>query len=190
METTEAEGKYADPKARSYKPAKGNPTQGIETGKTSPGTETSPARTEPVSKVDFVLVGDSAKEKNKFRSVMRSSLKKAGISRKNVNFKSNVTPALPLCNRVSTGWHMPEAPCRCAEWPQWIAIYGNTMLCKPVTWEVVDSEQKSQIVEVGQKVMYWRPGKGGKKWWYNGIVSELWEVTFPSGQSKIVVGLN
>ena len=48
-------------------------------------------------------------------------------------------------------------------------------------------------VAIGRNVKYWRPcasGMRGEKGWYLGKVHTLKQVTFPSGQSRVVVGLN
>ena len=140
----------------------------------------------------MLLFGDTAKEKGKFRDRVRADLMRMGIDRKLAKFKSNLTPAPPLCNRVASGWHVGPIPCYCHLWPRWLKDYTfpNSQLCRPVNGECEDFEGKTQEVKAGQNVMYWRPGKKGKKWWYIGKLENVFEVTFLTGQRKVVFALN
>ena len=55
---------------------------------------------------------------------------------------------------------------------------------------LVDYLQYFKELKKTDKVLYWRHGKGDKKWWYNGMVSDVVEVTFPTGVQKKIVGIN
>ena len=54
----------------------------------------------------------------------------------------------------------------------------------------IDSDGMEKDAEKGNYICYWRPGKQGKKWWYNGKVESLQLVQFPSGKRAIVMGVN
>ena len=142
--------------------------------------------------VDMLLVGWTYKKEKLFRNDLRRHIKKEGLSMSYVRFKSSVLPPPPLCNRVASDWGMCPNDCRCKEWPLWIEAFGMTNRCKPVTGEFADVEGVIMKGEVGQNLMYWRPGDyawRACKWWYNGKASELHEVTFPTGQSTVVVAI-
>ena len=136
------------------------------TGEPSQGTGSAPS--------------NSQVEQHKLRDSMRSF----------TMWKPSLADAPPLCNRVKSGWGMQPARCHCQEWPSWLSAHASTILAKDVTAEIADSEQRIGKVLIGQKVEYWRPGRMGVKWWFPGEVKALKEVTFPSGQSRLVVGLS
>ena len=140
----------------------------------------------------MLLYGDTAKEKSTFRASVRADLKRKGIDRKMVKFKSCLKPAPPLCNRVASGWHKEPIPCYCHLWPPWLKQYTFPMsqLCRPVNGRCEDFEGKTHEVKAGQRLMYWRPGKKNKKSWHLGKLENVFEVTFLTGQQKHVFALN
>ena len=96
----------------------------------------------------------------------------------------------PLCNRVNSEWGAQEMPCSCQHWPGWLMTHAGTDAVKNVTEEIEDSEKKRMLVAHRQNVKYWRPGFRGRKWWYTGWVRIVRHVMFPSGRSKVVLGVN
>ena len=63
--------------------------------------------------------------------------------------------------------------------------------CSVYAGEVEDCKGRTLTLKPGTKVCYWRPGSGTKRhWWYDGVVHGVYRVDFPSGQRKVVVGLN
>ena len=107
-----------------------------------------------------------------------------------VRFASTLEKAPPICNRVSSEWKQPTIPCHCHKWPKFlVANLGKTHLAKTLV-SCEDVTGVSKTVKPGDQVCYWRPGTGGKKWWYNGRVGSLQQVQFPSGAHAIVMGIN
>ena len=49
-----------------------------------------------------------------------------------------------------------------------------------------------EIVRDGKKCFYWHPGGSGntRKLWYSGVIKRGYEVNFPSGQIRNVIGIN
>ena len=151
-------------------PPAGEPSEGSQAAASS----CKPATGEP-SQGTGSAPSNSKAGKRKFRDTMRSA-----------------TPP-PLCNRVNSDWGMAPAPCHCREWPSWLSVHAWTPLVKDVTAEIADSHRSIMKVAIGRNVQYWRPcasGRRGEKGWYLGKVHTLKQVTFPSGQSRVVVGLN
>ena len=120
---------------------------------------------------------------------MRSVLRKKGIPRDQVTFRTTMKPAPPLCNSVKSKWKEGPIECRCKEWPQWIDNHRGAKHCSPVEEAFKDSDNKEQWAHHGQPVMYWTHGKQNTKLWYNAQVQELRKVIFPSGRSMVVVGV-
>ena len=43
---------------------------------------------------------------------------------------------------------------------------------------------------MGVAVLFWRSGKEGQQWWYDGTVKCLKEVTFPNGARRTLMAIN
>ena len=140
----EGKGKGAEASS-SHEPAEGDP---------SPGTQ--PAQVAPVEQLKeiMLLYGGTSKEKSMFRASVRADMKKKGIDRKLVKFKSSLKPAPPLCNRVASGWHKEPIPCYCHLWPPWLKEYTfpKSQLCRPINGGCEDFEGKTNEVKAGQRL--------------------------------------
>ena len=91
---------------------------------------------------------------------------------------------------MNSGWKEDAIECHCKEWPQFLnSNLNKTHLARTVKG-CVDSDGVYKDVEIGEYICYWRPGKQGKKWWFNGKVESLQSVQFPSGRRAIVMGVN
>ena len=126
------------------------------------------------------------------RGQLRMEMKQMGFSRKGAAFKSqdNVVPPPHICNRTATGWKAPEASCQCERWPGWLAHHAHSKAQIVDGAEIIDVERNVREVKKGDKVLYWQMGKEKKKWWYDGVIADLVKVTFPSGQQKVLLGMN
>ena len=68
---------------------------------------------------------------------------------------------------------------------------NRTGQCSVYAGEIEDCKGRTGTIKPGMKVCYWRPGsKKQRHWWYDGVVHGVYRVNFPSGQRKVVVGLN
>ena len=155
--------------------------------------EDKPAESRPQassSKTIFESPGSckNAKQRTALRSALRQEMRRQGVERASSRFASTAEPPPPICNRVATPWHEPEQSCECHRWPQWIEKHAPSNKVEPIT-EVTDNEHVKGRLKEGDRCSYWRPGKKGKKWWYNGKVKGAWRVQFPRGTRQIV-GLN
>ena len=71
---------------------------------------------------------------------MRAQLRAQGLDRKGARFTSNIAPPPPICNRVATEWHKPEAPCECHRWPQYLASTVGVSTVAEVAATAVDAD--------------------------------------------------
>ena len=107
-----------------------------------------------------------------------------------VRYSTRLEHAPPICNRVNSGWKEDAIECHCKKWPQFLnANLNKTHLARPVKG-CIDSDGVYKDVEIGEYICYWRPGKKGTKWWFNGKVESLQLVQFPSGRRATVMGVN
>jgi hypothetical protein len=92
---------------------------------------------------------------------------------------------------VNTPWKSKtKGTCRCEEWPQYLADVKGTALVR-IAKRFRDNENKESEVHPGRTVLYWRPsGEENKKWWYNGIVHQVIDVSYQAKGRKTLVGLN
>ena len=145
----------------------------------------------PSKKFVIKLEGQNAKEKKHYRSLMRAFMWHNNRDRQAcVRFSTKLVHAPPICNRVNSGWKEDAIECHCKEWPHFLnSNLDKTHLARTATG-CVDSDGVYKDVEIGQYICYWRPGKQGKKWWFNGKVESLQSVQLPSGRRAIVMGVN
>ena len=131
------------------------------------------------------LSGKNARERKEIRSFLRQEMRRQNVDRGVSRFSSTAEPPPPICNRVATPWHVAEQSCECHRWPQWIEKHAPSNKAEPIT-EVTDNEHVKGRLKEGDRCSYWRPGKKGKKWWYDGKVKGAWQVQFPRGTRQIV----
>ena len=75
-------------------------------------------------------------------------------------------------------------------WPQFLAENRNKPHLAVTLDACRDVDGVKKRARVGDKVSYWRSGKKGRKWWYNGMIGSLQWVQFPSGKFGPVMGIN
>ena len=174
--------KPAAPPARKEK-CRGPPAQG-------PPAQAN-ASSSPRPNLVVALPGSSAKDRKLARDAMRKYCRDNGLDRRGLSYRSTLAKAPPVCNRVASPWGKPPIACHCDEWPKWLQEHkDSTNLAETVT-KCTDSDGlPMDDVVPGKKVCYWRPGKKGQKWWYNGKVASLQLVQFPTGKFAPVMGIN
>ena len=93
-----------------------------------------------------------------------------------------------ICNRVATEWKKVDQPCECSLWPAWLKSHMGTKVKRG--GGCFDVKGKYRELMENDKVCFWRQGKDKKRWWYDGIVAEVVTVIFPTGQVRVIVGIN
>ena len=142
------------------------------------------------TKIQLILVGRNGTERKKYHSDLRQVMKRRCVDRNAVTFQSSAScmPMPEICNRVATSWKERDGPCQCHLWPAWQAKYMGTK-CR-LGGVCTDVDGRTKELSRFEKVCYWRQGQERKRWWYDGVVSEVLTVRCPSGQVKVIVGVN
>ena len=139
------------------------------------------------------LYGSTWAERNQERNWIRAQarMKKLPVPR---TFRANglVEPPLP-CNRIAVPWGKQPGPCHCKEeWPKFCARALRSGQARRIHAGRVECYDGFLTIRPGEipRLSYRRPGKRGEKWWYDGLLAQVLEVTDKSGHKRKIAVVN